>query len=117
MSVKKPKEVLLPKSVKVGAWTYQIRPMDGDIDRTGRHTGFCDNNRRIIHVSVQCDYKEGAATLLHEIIHAIFCRFGFKEDDSEERIVEVVEEGLHCVHIDNPEIMAWIWKGIRSGSH
>ena len=105
-------EWTLPPRVKVAGWIYRIdsfsqNQSDND-NRLGHHHG----TRQIIQVDTNFGVKVAAATLLHEILHAILYRFSWQPGDPQERIVECIEEGLVAVLLDNPDLMEWIRAGL-----
>lgn len=55
-----------------------------------------------------------ADTLVHEINHAIFDIYGLGEADGEERTVGVVSTAWIQVYGDNPWLLGWLSRALRS---
>ena len=112
----------LPTKIKLG---YQ------DIAVQGFTTGFktseaedvfgdyCDRTG-VIRIQKGMDKKTEAATLLHEILHAIVKSSGLtndgqplKEDAAEEMAVDVLSNGLASVFRDNPKLLEYFHKSFN----
>lgn len=103
----------LPKSIKVGAWEYQIRAWS--TRDAGRENFFAraDHATAEIEIDTAWGQKQAAASLLHEILHCIWKQWRIEESDTQERMVETLERGLSTVWHDNPEVMRWIGAGLK----
>lgn len=98
----------LPAKVRVGAWDYRIEAFSfGDGADSGKF-GTCSTNQKLIQIDLHWGAKRAAATLLHEIVHAVWSEWNMEKEDEEERIVRCVADGLSAVWRDNPEVMRWI---------
>ena len=103
----------LPAKVKVGAWEYAIESWSiPDAEDLGKW-GDCSHSQRRIRISESCNRKQAAQTLLHEILHATVFVWGCAKDDSEERLVGALGEGLSAIWKDSPEVMRWIGAGLK----
>ena len=113
MSISKQSQEL-PKSVKVGPFTYSVLDWDtheaNDRTRFGEHSG----DLQVIRVDTSYGHQRSACTLLHEILHAIFSVWNMEHTDSEERIVKSLANGISTVWADNPEVFAWIHRGLTT---
>lgn len=107
---------LLPKCVKVGAWNYEIQRWDSKDADDARKYGETSNNQKIIRVDDSFTPQQTASTLLHEIIHAIYCRWRIEKPFDEEQIVDRLTEGLSAVWRDNPEVCFWIHERLSKPS-
>jgi hypothetical protein len=103
----------LPKSVKVGAWIYQIEQWDSTEAAGAERFGQCSTNNKTIKVDPLWGYKKAANTLLHEVVHAVYYEWNCQKDDPEERVVGCFSDGLTAVWHDNPGVMRWIGAGLR----
>ena len=98
----------LPKRVKVGAWDYTIEVWASkEADSHGKY-GETFNDLKKIRVDTSYGPRQVATTLLHEILHCVYCRWRIEEKFDEEQTVVRFAEGLAAVWRDNPAVMAWI---------
>lgn len=104
----------LPGSVKVGAWTYEIQEWTPNEGRAQDKYGMTVHSLQRIQLDVNYGYQRTAATLLHEILHAIYRQWEIQEADKQEHTIELLESGLCTVWRDNPEVMRWIHTGLTS---
>ncbi len=106
----------LPTRVKVGFRDYRIEPWSAAAARSNGFVGETSNLERTIKVELTHGTREAAATLLHEIMHAINFVFTIKDEDKEERRICLMESGLATVWRDNPDVLAWIGHNLVHGS-
>ena len=98
----------VPKQVKVGAVYYEVVLVPRcELDRESNWGVAQHRNRRIL-IAADLPVKDRAATLLHEIIHCVYCVFNIAPDDAEERTVMALEYGITAVMHDNPGLFAAI---------
>lgn len=104
----------LPKSVKVGWATYKIEPFPVlEAHGEAKHGDTNDLNHTI-RIDTACGPARASETLLHEIFHAICGKWNLDlTKDEEERVVTSMASGLCTVWLDNPEVLAWIGKGLK----
>lgn len=123
----------LPRTVRVGAFTYDICEMTQEIREKGfpedsdeeRHNpnriktlvGRCDSLACKIYIHLDSHQPDIniVNTLLHEIMHAIVYHAGFREAEhapSEEQAVSMMTNGLMQVMLDNPHVWHWITKQV-----
>jgi hypothetical protein len=78
--------------------------------------GMCDAAKYLIQISKTPDIEDvRRATLLHEVLHAIWFTYGFKptadeKHEVEEEIVSFVSSALFDVFACNPDLAAYISK-------
>lgn len=98
----------LPASVKIGYRVYRIVALSSlQAAAKGRY-GECSHLECEIRIDLTPGPREAANTLLHEILHAVWYVQHLTDADNEERTVLTLADGLSCVWVDNPEVMAWI---------
>ena len=95
----------LPKKVKIGCYTYAVRTWDTVGEEDGYY-GSCSNRHHIIHISTSYSDEKVRATLLHEILHAIWHVWDLEDEDTEERTISALTHGLMAVINDNPKLLA-----------
>jgi hypothetical protein len=104
----------LPSKVKVGWCDYEIVDWNHHDAIGARRRGEqCDVSKQIrvdTHLGNQAAIAE---TLLHEILHAIYCIFTIGQQDDDERITQITSHGLATVIRDNPDVFAWIAENIQ----
>jgi len=102
----------LPSTVKIIAHKYQVKKMPEFEKRQGDFLGVCRNSELEILIDDRWKDQLQANTLLHEILHAVACQMGKLEGKSEEKVVEVMANGLCAVMRDNPTLFPAIQKGL-----
>ena len=95
--------IKLPKSIKVGCYTYVLKEWCSSKTALSDHGG-CDHANLEIGVDVSRAPEQTANTLIHEILHAIWHVWGIEKGDSEERIVNKAANGLQAVLNENGEL-------------
>jgi len=100
----------LPKKVKVGPWTYEIKLVDGWV---GEHDlwGQISHGERVIRMSDQQGVADLQTHLLHEINHAIYLLFRLSSgggEIDEERIVDAFANGWAMIYKDNPALLKFL---------
>lgn len=96
----------IPKSVKVGAMTYEVKEVDHElcVDRE-EVKGRIDYER--LRIEIRNDIQTGQRmeeTFLHELVHAITRERQIAWEDKDELYTEEIARGLHQVITDNPSI-------------
>ena len=105
----------LPSTVKIISQEYKVKEMPEIEKRKSHFLGFCRNNECEILIDDRWKPQVQANSLLHEVLHAIahqMGKFGLDED-SEEKVVEVMANGLCAVMRDNPKLFPLIQKGLE----
>lgn len=92
----------LPKSVKVGPYTFEIVET---ADLGGREIGHCDKNNLRICIDPNLPDDKKKNTLIHEILHAIYEVWAIDDDSKEEPVVNALASGLQTVFKDNPKLL------------
>lgn len=101
----------MPKKVRIGFSTYEIRIMDRD---SGDINGICGSShaiKQVITITDQMAPQQVANTFLHEVIHAVHHMAGLMHREvpaSEEEYTNLTANGLCAFMQDNPEAMLWV---------
>jgi hypothetical protein len=95
----------LPVSLRIGYRDYKVDRWPSKAANAHNANGLCDPISAVIHVSEDRTGYDAIATLLHEILHAVFDMADIdpKQDD-EERIVTRLASALAQVWRDNPSL-------------
>jgi Zn-dependent peptidase ImmA (M78 family) len=51
--------------------------------------------------------------LIHELLHALYERYGLEDGEKEEAVVESLANGLSALFKDNPKLVDYIKEGVR----
>ena len=101
----KPLSEILPKSVKVGCYTYSIEIQDQPWCEEHGVYGLCDDESKIITIVDNVDMDSTLNTFQHELLHALYYFFGLDDDHDEEQTVSALSSGLIMLYQDNPSIL------------
>ena len=96
----------LPKSVKIGGHDVAILEVDLE-DNFGKY----DRVNLTIEIRKDASPSQKAATLLHEMLHAIWGESDLTKkysNDGEEAVVTTLESGLYSAMINNPKVFKYI---------
>jgi Zn-dependent peptidase ImmA (M78 family) len=94
----------LPKTVKIGGHVISISQKT-ELDCMGMY----DREKAQITLEKTLSQDQKAATLLHEVLHAILQEAHPKlEDRKEEALVTVLETGLFAFIKDNPKVIRYL---------
>lgn len=106
-----------PTSVRIAYRDYTIIEWtELDSNNTNRF-GQCKHNARQISVTLAYGTREGASTLLHEILHAAWLLWSMANIPKEEEpFVEIFGDALSTVWRDNPDVFAWIHHHLVHGT-
>lgn len=106
------KEYILPTVIRLGYQDIVVTEVDA-IDNT---QGSYNNESHEIKVKSGLGNREKLNTVLHEILHACVYCYGlkseFKDDDSEEKIVNALGNGLTETLVRNKELVEFIGKSV-----
>ena len=104
----------LPEKIKVLSQDYEIKIMSPDISKELKVLGSCDNALATITIDDQCDSQQQAATLIHEILHAVSFLMAVEVKDfkDEEDMVSPMSNGLAAVMRDNPKTFKAIMEAL-----
>lgn len=112
MKNQKFEEYILPSVIKLGYQDIKVTEVDS-IDNT---QGSYNNDSHEIKIKSGMDNREKLNTMLHEILHGIVYTYGlkseFKDDDTEEKIVNALGNGLTEVLVRNKELVEFIGKSV-----
>ena len=108
--------VLLPPSVRIGAFDYRIETVDkleGDLGQDA--WGLYSPAKLLIQFERNHPDRFNAIdSVLHEINHAIYGIYALSRGDNEERIVSVMATGWTQVLRDNPDLVKWIVQALET---
>lgn len=99
----------LPSIIKVGHRNIKIVPWSSHY--TSDRSAFGEYSSSMGEIRVCFDGRsdpDNGATLLHEILHAIWKHCALADEDNEERVVSSLSNGLAAAMCDNPAVFAWI---------
>lgn len=104
----KPNAVNVPKIIHLGYQDIEIKSWDAEGGLQGAYLP----DRPQIRIADTVDGVELLNTMLHEIIHAAIYVYGikgeFKDDDHEEKVVNVLGNALTEIFVRNPDLASWI---------
>ena len=113
MTTPRPKP--FPKAVQVGPYRYTVECDQAAIDRAGQEMGgnlAGHANHAALRIDLAPDLARDyeAETLLHEVLHGVFCVTGIGRDfrDAEEPIVARMAPMLLDVLRRNPDLVAYL---------
>lgn len=105
----------LPATIRVGPFDWKLVRLDATTGADRRIYGECSSMSMEIRLSeLSPSTQKAVDTMLHEIGHAIFWAYGLESSDSEERLVSTMGTAWTQVFQDNPWLLLWIAKGVRS---
>jgi len=110
------KNTNLPPSVKIGYRTLRLEKLSKV--KSQCHAGICKWHDGLLLLAAHKDTQELAATILHELFHAIFCGFSSRKElteEQEEQAADILSNGLGAVIRDNPELIAWLVHELEGG--
>ena len=110
----------LPRKIKVGAYDWRITFQDGANEKCGEAD--FEFHRVTLWPDNLIDPQHAVGIVIHEILHIIFddrslvdaLSSGDDQDDQEESIVVGFETGLVSLYRDNPKLLTWIKRGLKS---
>jgi len=116
MNEKSKTPIELPKHVRIGCFNYEIENWNSQAATSAARYGESSSMTQTIRVDDQFGPVRTATTLLHEILHECSRHGGYGaiENPSEEQIVCQFTDLLCQVWQDNPSVMEWIGKHMRS---
>lgn len=104
--------IAYPKVIKLGYQDIKIIEIDFVDDTQGVYRA----DQSEIRIREGMDKREKLNTVLHELFHAIVYSYGikrdFKDDEQEEKLVNVFGNGFTEVLIRNPDLMEFIKKAV-----
>ncbi|MFA5252670.1 MAG: hypothetical protein WC454_08825 [Phycisphaerae bacterium] len=94
----------VPEKVKIGWRTYEINQNEHKTSDNGKNDlwGEIDYDRNKIYIYEKQPEEVKPVTLLHEIVHGIFCLSGHSDWRDNEDLVNCIAENLYQVILDNP---------------
>src|ERR1700733_1922987 len=101
----------LPDKLTIGAITYHIKKCDElnpDKDGESLLGEFYESACRISILKSIIHSRQVVITVLHEVIHVLTNRSGFKADEIEEQYVSAIAYGIVDVLGQNPDFIDWI---------
>ncbi len=109
------KKVEFPTALKAGAFQYKIEVWESREAGASNCWGETNDRLKIVRVDLNYGMLQAATTLLHEILHVAYVRWGVEDGDKEERTISGLEEGLSAMWRDNPDVFAWIHQEMTRG--
>jgi len=105
----------LPSSIKIISCIFEVKKMPEYEKRKSDFLGLCRTNEVEILIDDRWKPQVQANTLLHEILHAISSQMGKLglDDETEEKVVQVMANGICSVMRDNPKLFSLIQKGLE----
>ena len=98
----------LPKSVKVGDFTYTVNPNDDFTQGAEVYAAVSDARLEIrIGIEPSTSPLRVRAALLHELVHAVVSVYG-GDEDLDEPLLAALSSGLFQVLRDNPRVTGFI---------
>jgi len=97
------------KSIRVGPFDLQVKLLSGE-DRDKCLGMFSETQMAILMRETYATGQQEGETFLHELLHAIWCVFGCKPKDNEERIISQMSIGLAQVMCakENEPMLTWL---------
>lgn len=109
---KKCREYILPTKIQLGYQDISVEEVLA-IDET---QGSYNNDSHEIKIRAGMGKRETLNTMLHESLHAVIYIYGlkskFKDDDSEENMVNALANGLAELFLRNPSLVKFIEKSL-----
>lgn len=93
---------MLPKSVKIGAHTFRLKPAETEVKMGRSHWGTVDFTTGVISIVAGIPASRQAEVILHETLHVLL--FG-RNVKCEENLVSLLSEGLLAFLQDNPQLV------------
>ena len=108
------------KHIKIGYTKYKLQIWDKLTASSNEAYGEFFQREQVIGIDGNQTGLQLVNTLLHEIMHGIIYQYGMKLDGDadvrEETLVNVITNGMCQVYVDNPWLLPWIQKGMKSDS-
>lgn len=103
----------MPKSVKVGPYTYAVSTDEAAIrkfehEKQSRHAGHTSHSELAIHVDPHNAAGYQRDTLWHEVLHCIVNVVNLQPKLSEEEIICTISHMTLAVLRDNPDLVAYL---------
>ena len=101
----------LPKSIRIGPFDYAVVAAKELLDGLDSFGKVQDTQQRIL-LDDSCTLQRQQETLLHEVIHAIFCTFqppeGAQRREDQERDTKLLAAGLLQAIQDSPDFWTFL---------
>lgn len=98
----------LPETICIGYQDIEVIKTDFADYESGCYLA----DKAQIRIQKGLTHRESLNTLLHECLHAILYTYGFKtqfkDDESEEKLVGVLGNGLAEIFSRNPALVKWV---------
>ena len=103
----------MKKNLKVGYRNYNIKVLDSVMAKVNELHGQFLTSEGVIALSSAEDSVSHGNTFIHEILHAIIYQWGIELDEKEEeKICNILANGLTTVIVDNPWLLPYLQKHI-----
>jgi hypothetical protein len=104
----------LPKSIRIGPYDIPVTIADIKAEEGRVMFGVYSAFGTIELNPIAPNPIHGADTVLHEILHAVYANAGLSPLSDEEHVCSAISTGLLQVLRDNPKLVAWLTKALRS---
>ncbi len=109
MTKQQQQQCKLPKSVKIGSIVFTVTNDPFKVDERGTKDWGCILYREsLIYVDTSLTLDVIKETLLHEVMHGVFCVFNIDSEQGEEKVIGPLSSGLMAVFVDNPVLTAFL---------
>lgn len=101
----------LPNKLRIGAHDFKISKMEkswGNSAETLRYGDFSEVNLTIRIRRHMRSRTHAVDTIIHEVMHALWCSYSLQKGDSEERVIGAMAIGLTQVLRDNVAFADWL---------
>lgn len=104
-----------PKTIRIGPFTVPVVVKDVPKDEEGRILfGQYTALATIELNTIAPNPIHAADTVIHEVLHGLYGNAGLGPMCQEEQVVSVLSTGLVQVLRDNPKLVAWLTKALKS---
>lgn len=103
----------MPGKIRVGAFNFQIKVVDGLVATAGV-LGTTGSDKQLILIDSDMGAEVEKATVLHEALHGFISQTQFSnkwDKDEEEAVVLTLDGFLYRMMKDNPKLVKWIMEG------
>lgn len=106
----------MPYQILVGWKIYRVEVWNHELAEAHHKYGECDHVAGVIRIDLHYGHRQAAETLMHEILHAIYCvgclvaqrEVTEPMNVSEEHVVSYTASWLAAVMVANPALLAYL---------
>lgn len=108
----------MPPTVTIGAHEFTLCTMPGTIAQGLMRFGQCHTSGFRIEISEACPAPSKVVeTVLHEILHALWWNGSIRDEDKEERTIEILGTALTALCQQNLGLLDWIRQSLQGGPY